>query len=381
MDIRHDLHPSDIKELAALSFEDRLVFSLYLDLSVDRYLTKREIEEQAASLVDAAIRRAEQKYGNAPEMKDAIEDAGALQRFIELELSREGATSFAAFVCRPEKLERCYLLRRPLRPRASFDRSPYVRPLNSLLTEYSHFGVILCNRRLARILRFHLGRLSGDEVVIEDEVHGRHDQGGWSQARYARHIEREAHNHYKRMAAAAEKYFEENPIDHLVLAGPAEDLAEARKTLPGSLEKLVVKELHLDVHLRPAELAKVVDQIDAEVEAKEDEELVRKLREGLGAGKSVAGLADTLGAVSEGKAKVLVVSRGYVAPGWRCKTCSALLAVGPKCGRCESTDTQRVDDVVEEAIQEVVKTSGEVELVSGSPDLDVLGSIGALLRF
>jgi peptide chain release factor subunit 1 len=381
VDIRHDLTASDVKDLAKFASSDHLVFSLYLDLTARSYPTKKDVEEQAASLIDAAIRRVEEKNGSSGAVKEAVRDARDVQRFIELEFSREGASSAAFFVCRPEKLERCYVLARPLRPRASFDKSPYVRPLNSLLTEYSPFGVILCNRRAARILRFHLGRQSGEEVVIEDDVHGKHDQGGWSQARYARHIDREAHNHYKHVAAVAEEYFKENPVTYLLLAGPVEDLVEARRCLPADLDKRVVRELHLDVHMKASEVSKVVDAVDAEVEAEEDARLVAELRDGLAAGKSVAGLEETLEAIGEGKARVLLVSRGYKAPGWRCMECSALQVVGPRCSRCGSGNSERVDDVVEEAIQETLKTGGRIELVSQNADLDVVGGIGVLLRF
>jgi hypothetical protein len=41
----------------------------------------------------------------------------------------------------------------------------------------------------------------------------------------------------------------------------------------------------------------------------------------------------------------------------------------------------RVDDVVEEAVEEALKQSCRVEIVVANPDLDVLGRIGALLRF
>lgn len=381
MDFRFDLTASDVRELAELTFAEHLVLSLYLDLSVTRFPTRKDVEEQAASLVDAALRRLERRNESAQAERQAHEDAGRLLRFVELEFSREGATSLAAFVCGPEKLERCYVLARPLRGRASFDNSPYVRPLNSLLTEYSSFGVILCNKRMARLLRFHLGRRAGEEIVVEDKVHGKHEQGGWSQARYARHIEREALNHYKHVGRIAGEYFRDNPVTHLLLAGPVEDLVEARRCLPGELEKRVVRELHLDVNIKASELQEVVDGVDAEIEAEEDSRLVAALREGLGTGRSVGGLEATLAAVSDGKAGVLLVSRGYVAPGWRCGSCSALQLLGPKCARCGSKDTERVDDVVEEAIQEVVKTGGKIELVSGNADLDVLGGIGALLRF
>ena len=45
--------------------------------------------------------------------------------------------------------------------------------------------MFLVNRKLARILRGSRERLE-EVAYITDDVHGWHDQGGWSQARYQR---------------------------------------------------------------------------------------------------------------------------------------------------------------------------------------------------
>src|SRR5256885_9916650 len=48
-----------------------------------------------------------------------------------------------------------------------------------------------------------------------DEVHGQHDQGGWSQARYQRSVEKEVHDHLKRTAEVAFRRFQRLPFDRL----------------------------------------------------------------------------------------------------------------------------------------------------------------------
>ena len=54
---------------------------------------------------------------------------------------------------------------------------------------------------------------------------------------------------------------------------------------------------------------------------------------------------------------------------------------GPACPVCPSATMARVDDVVEEALEDALAQSCRIEVVVGNPDLDVLGRIGALLRF
>jgi hypothetical protein len=42
---------------------------------------------------------------------------------------------------------------------------------------------------------------------------------------------------------------------------------------------------------------------------------------------------------------------------------------------------EQIEDVVEEAIDEALSQSCRVEICAGNADLDVLGRIGALLRY
>jgi hypothetical protein len=106
-----------------------------------------------------------------------------------------------------------------------------------------------------------------------------------------------------------------------------------------------------------------------------------RLRDAAGAGRrGVAGLAKTLAALGERRVDTLLVSDGYVTPGWRCGSCGVLAAVGPACPSCASAMVE-TDDVVEDAIQEALTQSCRVEVCTDNADLDVLGRIGALLRY
>jgi transposase-like protein len=96
-------------------------------------------------------------------------------------------------------------------------------------------------------------------------------------------------------------------------------------------------------------------------------------------GHGVAGLPDTLRALSENRVAQLLVSQGFAAPGWRCDNCQMHCTVGRRCKRC-GAEMVELEDVVEEAVQDGLAQSCEVE-VCDNADLDVLGRIGALLRF
>jgi hypothetical protein len=97
-------------------------------------------------------------------------------------------------------------------------------------------------------------------------------------------------------------------------------------------------------------------------------------------GRGIAGLAPTLDALNERRVERLVVSKGYAAEGWRCPDTGALALVGPN-HAATGTPMERVDDVVEDAIEEALTQGVPVRLCISNADLDVLGQIGALLRY
>ena len=76
----------------------------------------------------------------------------------------------------------------------------------------------------------------------------------------------------------------------------------------------------------------------------------------------------------------LLVSGGYHEEGWSCAGCGTLAKVGPTCPRC-GTAMREEQDVVAAAIDDALAASCRVDVCDRSADLDVLGRIGALLRF
>jgi peptide subunit release factor 1 (eRF1) len=123
--------------------------------------------------------------------------------------------------------------------------------------------------------------------------------------------------------------------------------------------------------------------VAAEDEAMRSQEAadVDRLRGAAGMGDgAVVGLDEVLKALVERRVDTLLVSDGFEAPGWRCPSCAFLATRGPTCAVCASR-MERADDVVEEAMQEALHQSVHLEVCHDNADLDVLGRIGALLRY
>jgi peptide subunit release factor 1 (eRF1) len=123
-------------------------------------------------------------------------------------------------------------------------------------------------------------------------------------------------------------------------------------------------------------------QIGKEAEAERDLKMVQSIisQAGKGAGAEI-GLENTLQAVSQSRVQTLVVTEGFRQSAHRCTGCGRLtIHTNPLCKDCGSKIIP-VEDGVELAVNAVMRSGGEVEIVSTNPDFAKAGNIGALLRY
>ena len=158
--------------------------------------------------------------------------------------------------------------------------TPYLEPLTSL-ADGEQWAVLLVNRSFARLLVG--GRDTLEELaLVESDVHGRHDQGGWSQARYQRSVEHDVHEHLKAVAETAARLLRPRRPAGLVLGAPEETRHAAEAALPSDLRGLVAGHMTVDVEHASADevraaAAEVIDRVGHERE----DRLLARLREGL----------------------------------------------------------------------------------------------------
>lgn len=371
---------SQVRELVDFGGDSHRVTTLYMDISGRTHPRKSDYVAKAQRLLRSGKRR----FASTQPAKKSIMEVGAdisrIESFVEGTFRRKSAQGLAVFACASADLFQHFALPRAPKDRVVIDHSPFVRPLTALLSEYRRYGIVLVGRKSARLFIFYMGALVEEAIAVDDDVHGRHEQGGWSQARFSRHIEAEVARHLKHSAAEAEAAFARAGVERIVVAGAKDLTTELAKAFSKKNQARIVASPILKQTLTADEVAKAVAQIESRVEAAEDGELVEAVRAGMSKGKSVAGLAGTLAALSAGRVHVLLVSRGYAGEGWRCARCKSLAAIGPECPTCMG-NMVRVSDIVEEAIEEAVSQHIRIELVTGNSDLDVFGRIAAMLRF
>jgi peptide subunit release factor 1 (eRF1) len=326
-----------------------------------------------------AARRIEAAEGLGHDELAALrEDAERVREVLEGDVAADGARAVAVYACRPASLLEVVALRHPLESRVVLERTPYVEPL-------VHEGgaerwcVLLVNRRTARLFTGDGDHLEETDR-IEDAVHRRHDQGGWSQANYQRSVEKDVGDHVGRAADVAFELYQRRGFDRLLIAAPDELVGELEGRLHAYLRERVVGRVACDVeHATPEEVrACAGPRIEEHARGREREALDR-LTAGVGRGeRGAAGLAGVLAALNEARVEVLLIAAGFTAPGLLDVATGMLYPDGaPPPG----AETERCEDVVERAIEKAIEQSAQVIGVRHHDDLGPLGGIGAVLRY
>src|SRR4051794_34435128 len=207
----NQLSPDTLRRLAELRPEDGKVVSIYLNLDPTEFASGAARSTAINSLLDEAARAARDENSSVREDVDRIRELFKGFDF-------QGAHGVVVFACGTEDLLEVIKLPRTVENAVVIDDSPFVEPLAEVQSA-SLYGVVLVNRQAGRIFRGSRDRL--EEVArVDDEVHRRHDQGGWSHARYQRSVEKEAKDHLKNASEELLPRQKPRPLDARVVAAP-----------------------------------------------------------------------------------------------------------------------------------------------------------------
>jgi peptide chain release factor subunit 1 len=362
------------------------VLSLYLDLDPSRLPTPPARESAVDSVLSDARRAVDDRH-LAHEARVRLREAlGELERRLRpsVGMQAEGARGLAAFVS-VDGDSGIELLRlpAPVRTQVTLDRAAHVEPLIAM-ADADRWCVALVNRQTAR---FHLG----DEWALEqtgeldDDVHGQHQQGGWSQRRYEGSIDEEVSHHLDRVARALHVAQGQRDLyDRLLLGAPR----ELRGALEASLhpETRAVLAGWVDVDQSAAGIEEVRRAAATAIEAARAghrRSALDRLQAGVGSdgGHGAHGLADVLKALHERRVAVLLLHDGLHEPGGRCPQCGLVALDATSPCPADGSALEPVADAVEAGIALAYQQDAEVLVLSEEPRLQTLGGAGAVLRF
>jgi peptide chain release factor subunit 1 len=370
----NQLSPDTLRRLAELRPDDGKVVSIYLNLDPSEFASGTARATAINSLLDEAGRAAREEEPAVRADVERVRDAFKSFDF-------QGAHGVAIFACGSEDLLEIIKLPRTVENAVVIDESPYVEPLVEVQAG-ARYGVVLVNRQTARIFRGSRDRL--DEVArVDDEVHGRHDQGGWSQARYQRSVEKEAQDHLKRAANELLKRHKRRPFEALFIGAPEAVYKEFCESLHPYLKERVAGRIDIDVeHTNVDGVRHAAESTIEAHERKLQKQALDRLEQARGAGgRGAVGLDDTLTALNEQRVEALLLQDNFDAAGVCCPQCGWLGPSTVQACPADGTATIHREDITDLAVRRAITQSAQIVRVSDDDRLEEMGSIAAVLRF
>ena len=369
-----------LRRLADVKPERGLVLSVFLNLDPTQFATPAARSTAVTSVLTEAAHRVDSADGLDHDEREALKaDVNRVREALNAsDIAQNGTRAVAVYACGPADLLEVVALRRPVDSAVVLERSPHVEPLIAH-ADSERWCVVLANRRNARLF---IGDGAGLEETdrVEDDVHSQHDQGGWSQARYQRGVEKEKDDHLVHVADVAFDRFKHRGFDRLLIGAPEELVNDIKGKLHPYLRERIVGRVHLDVENSSLDDVKAAagTAID-DWSRKRERESLDRLAEGVGrGGRGAAGLASVLEALNDQRVEILLVGENLRSEGGRDPQTGMLYAGdhGP-----DDQPLERCENIVEPAIEKAIEQSAKVIKVRYHDDLGPLGGIGAVLRY
>ena len=366
-----------LRALAELRLDRPVVLSLYLNLDPSQFATPPARKSGVHSLIDEAERRLRERNGLSQEDKAALQ--GSLERakaFLENDLPTDGAHALAVFASEGNDLFETLKLPRSVPNRVAIGHSPLVGPL-ARIARRERWCVTLVNRRDARILR---GGPDGLREVerIHDDVSGQHDQGGWSQSRYQRGVEKEKDDHLKTTCDALLRHFKRQPFQRLIVGGPREVVTDFEHKLHHYLSERLAGRVEVDVERSsPDQVLEAARPLIEKLERKREEDALERLGE-----RGACGTRDVLPPLNERRVELLILDEQFGGvTGVQCLECGWLGLEGERCP-ADGSETLQLEDLTEAMIELSVQQAADLLAVHHEREaLERYGGAAALLRF
>ncbi|HEX5247503.1 MAG TPA: Vms1/Ankzf1 family peptidyl-tRNA hydrolase [Gaiellaceae bacterium] len=371
-----------LRELAAFRATRGCAVSLYLDLDPSVAPTAGDVQVRVSSLLGEAERRLEDGRGRLDhEARAALRgDLDRIGRWFRSDFDRDGVRGLAVFADGLDNFWSTIETGEPVVDEVKIAEELYLAPLVGVVGRGDGALVAIVGRERGQVFRLEAGRLVEIADRTED-VPSRHDQGGWSQANYERHIETIVDRHLRRVAATLDRCSRSMRGAPIVLVGAEDVRSEFESLLAHETRTCVVGWAAVEAHADGQRLlAAIRPVLDRWWSGREEATLDRWREEAAKKGRASAGWEETLEAASDGRVDLLLVQSGADHRAYEC----------PKCGRAQLADgscpidgtaMESRDEGLDVAVHKTLVNGGTVQVIREHRDLEPVGGLAALLRY
>jgi peptide chain release factor subunit 1 len=367
-----------LDRLAAFEPTDAPVLSLYLDLRANQH---------GRTTYDAFLRktfaeRARVLKGESRKSFDA--DVERIQAYLGDEV-RRSATAVAIFACSAQKdFFEALQLDAPIDDHWLFIGSmPHLYPLARVNDRFPRYAALLADTNAARLFVFGLGATETQKEVKNVKTR-KSSMGGWSQARYQRHLENFHLQHMKEVVDVLDRVVRDEAIDHIVVSCDAVTKPTLMEQLPKHLAEKIVDLTKLDINAPEHEvLARTLEALhehDADTDVAQVERMFDAWNAG---GLAVVGPEDTLQALEKGQVEELLIT---TSPELLRRAATLTSDMAPAPVDVETTAPNGAGDsdrhrLADHFVVHAHMSAARIRFVEDPALLADVGGVGALLRF
>jgi peptide subunit release factor 1 (eRF1) len=367
-----------LDRLAGFTPTELPVLSLYLNAQADQHG-----RDSFASFVRKELPARAKTYPPRSTAHESFDrDAERIKKYLQDEV-QPSTNGIAIFACAgAEEFFEAVQLEVPVTEHQLYvDHQPHLYPLARLLDQYQRYAVLLADTNAARLFVFGTG-----EQLREKEVHNTkvsHTRvGGWSQARYQRHVKNYHLHHAKEVVDVLRRVVQQDKIERIILAGDDVIIPVLREQMPPQLLDKVIDVLRLDMTTPEHEIVQVALESLREQDTKDDAEKVRRLLDEFrSGGLAVVGTHDTLAALANGQVDELVISATVENLHAEEEEVDALLAARAPDGEANGNENSPVVIVADELVTRARQSSAQVTFIENAALLADVGGVGARLRY
>jgi peptide chain release factor subunit 1 len=374
---------SRLRELAEFRAESGCAISLYLGFDPSTVPTIPDAFTKINSLTDEAQKSA---FANRSELtheqKVGLQgDFERIRRFLTEEFDRDGVRGVAIFAAGLDNFWSANGFSDVVGDEARVGPFFYLTPLVPLLGRGEGAIVAVVGRERGSVFVLRGGRLEEVADHTEEQPYRRTDQGGWSQARYQRHVDELAGRHLRTVA---------DELDRQVRAGARQVIIFASEENRSVLDDVLSHDASKAVigwgtdvsHASPVELLGQARPFLEQSRAAEESEALERWQEEAGRnGRAASGWADTLEAASDSRVELLLFHEGVNRRAYQCPSCGRAQVEDGNCP-LDGTRMEVREDGIDLAVHLTLEHGGDVRALGRDrPELGPVEGIAALLRF
>lgn len=300
----HDL----MRRLAEAESTEAPIISAYVDVRPEAH-GERPAERNELTVAHARLGEIAASHDPHSPARDSVDaDRERIERLLEDE-DLGGVAGLAIFAC-----DRIGLWE-AIRAEAAFDTQVSAGPtaelfqLARLLDDQVSAVVAVVDTNTCRLFVTRRGGLTERRGPDEGpEEHRRRAAGGWSQARYQRHIDMQDLRFAKEAAAAIDALVGREKPSHVLLAGDERAIAVLETELSGAVRPLVEHVARIEIRANPDDVRGEIAPILAALEEADGEDAAERAIAGWRAGTlGTVGIDGSMAALEAGQVDELII--------------------------------------------------------------------------